>query len=114
MRNQDFEKAPNVDGERGRKRKKEIKVPQGFFYKLTPQLQDSLVTFSRKHAESARADGRLALKAHDKEKLERREERVISLLNAAVDHYAYALELFDACDGRRSAPRANTTYNGQC
>ena len=30
------------------------------------------------------------------EKLARREERVITLLNKAVDQYAYAMELFEA------------------
>ena len=39
---------------------------------------------------------RLALAAHDEAKLARREERVITLLNRAVEDYAYAKELFKA------------------
>ena len=41
------------------------------------------------------------LKAHAKEKLAQREERLTTLVNAAVDRYAYALELFDAWRERR-------------
>ena len=47
----------------------------------------------------ARADGRVELKAHDDAKLQRREERLVTLLNAAVDRYVYAIELFDAWSG---------------
>ena len=38
---------------------------------------------------------------HDADKLARREERLIVQLNAAVDAYAYALELFDAWKAQR-------------
>ena len=98
MRNGDFDRTANVDHGRGRKRKKaEQELKGGFFWTgLTPELQSSLVEYTRKAAAGARAEGRRALKAHDDEKLQRREERLKTLLNAAVDHYAYALELFDA------------------
>ena len=69
----------------------------GFFYSgLTPELQQSLVEYTRQAAEGARAEGRRALKAHADEKLARREDRLQTLLNAAIEHYAYSMELFDA------------------
>ena len=64
-------------------------------------MRESLVEFSRHSLDGARKDGRVALAAHDAAKLARREERVTALLNAAVDHYAYALELFDAWTQQR-------------
>ena len=99
MRNGDFERARVADPVRGRKRTRDMQPEQldGFFHSgLTQELQQSLVEYARKAAEGARKDGRLALKEHDEEKLARREERLITMLNAAVDRYAYALELFDA------------------
>ena len=54
----------------------------------------------------AQSEGRLALKAHDEEKLERRADRLQTLLlTAAVERYAYALELF-LTHGWRSASAA--------
>ena len=75
----------------------------GFFWAgLNDRLRNSLVEFSRGSLAGARRDGRLALAAHDAAKLARREERVTALLNAAVDHYAYALELYDAWTQQRA------------
>eukprot|EP00966_Prymnesium_polylepis_P027388 633569-Prymnesium_polylepis.1 len=106
MRNGDFERARAADPVRGRKRARQQPPEQasdGFFHAgLTPQLQQSLVEFTRHAAADARVDGRLALTAHDQEKLARREERTITLLNAAVERYAYALELFDAWQAQRA------------
>lgn len=99
MRNHDFERAPNIAHDR-RKRKQsstEKPEPTGVFFHtgLTPELQESLVLYARHSAVAARAAGRAALAEQELEKLQRREERVIQLLNSAVEHYAYALELFD-------------------
>ena len=44
----------------------------------------------------ARIEGRKALAAHDTAKLKRREERLATALDAAVDYYAYSKELFEA------------------
>ena len=74
----------------------EVAPRGGFFYSLTKEMQQSLVEYARRAAKGARADGRVALQAHDADKLVRREERLTVLLNAAVDAYAYSLELFDA------------------
>ena len=52
-------------------------------------------------AGGARSGGRLALKAHDNEKLTRRADQLQTLLTAAVERYAYALELFDAWAAQR-------------
>jgi hypothetical protein len=74
----------------------------GFFHAgLTDELKESLVELARHEAPKARADGRAASVAHDQHKLAHREERVISMLNAAVEHYAYALELFKAWEAQR-------------
>ena len=106
MRNQDFERPPNVDHGRGRKAKLQPSAAEGsngFFHNgLTPELQESLVDYTRRAAEGARAAGREALKAHDEEKLKRREDRLEKLLNAAVEHYAYSLELFEAWKAQRA------------
>ena len=69
----------------------------GFFWAgLNDKLRESLVEFARRSLDGARKDGRKALAEHDAAKLARREKRVQALLNAAVEHYAYAQELFDA------------------
>ena len=49
-----------------------------------------------KEAEHARSEGRKALIEHDAAKLARREERLITALNAAVDYYAFGHELFES------------------
>ena len=110
MHNRDFERKPNIAHDRGRKRKADAEeaVRGGFYHTgLSPELQQSLVGFTRRAAEDSRADGRLALAAHDEEKLARREERVITMLNAAVEHYAYALELYDAWKAQRAKSSAD-------
>ena len=113
MRNGDFKRPANVDHGRGRKSKHQRAAAEssssaaegssGFFHSgLTPELQQSLVNYTRRAAEEARAEGRRALKAHADEKLARREDRLQTLLNAAIEHYAYALELFDAWKAQRA------------
>ena len=103
MRNHDFDRLANVAHDR-RKRKAdgaEVAPRGGFFYRLTKEMQQSLVEYARRSAKGARADGRVALQAHDADKLARREERLTVLLNAAVDAYAYSLELFEAWKEQR-------------
>ena len=101
MHNGDFERPLPVDQGRGRKRKAAgegaASTPSGFFYTgLTPELQWSLLEFTRREAVNARTAGREALQEQDAERLSRREERVITLLNKAVEHYAYSKELFQS------------------
>ena len=109
MRNQDFERPPNVDSSRGRKQKEQAEPEEqtgGFFHAgLTPELQQSLVNYSRRAVAGARVAGRLARRAHDDEKLARREDRLEKLLTAAVEHYARALELFDAWKAQRASSK---------
>ena len=90
MRNQDFARPANVDRTRARKQK-EPEEPEeqtgGFFHSgLSPELQESLIYYVRRTAEGARREGRLARKAHDDEKLARREDRLQKLLSAAIEH----------------------------
>ena len=56
----------------------------------------------RRAADGARRNGRAALREQEAEKLSRREERVITLLNKAVEHYAYAKECFEAWQTQRA------------
>jgi hypothetical protein len=99
-RNCDFELPVNVAHDRRKRKQAAPEARGGFFWTgLTDELRASLVSAVRKQAESARADGRVALAEHDEAKLERREERVITLLNAAVEYYAHAKELFKAWYG---------------
>ena len=61
---------------------------------------------ARREAPAARKDGRLAQAEQDTERLARREERVITLLKATVDAYAYNKELFQRWEaqGARNQP----------
>ena len=99
--NQDFDQPLNVASDR-RKRKSDAPEPSvggGFFWcnkLMTDELRSSLVSAVRKESESARIEGRKALAAHDTAKLKRREERLATALDAAVDYYAYSKELFEA------------------
>ena len=98
--NRDFDQPINVASDR-RKRKAGTPDPSpsgGFFWSdaLTVELRASLVSAVRKEAEHARTEGRKALAEHDAAKLARREERLITALNAAVDYYAFGHELFES------------------
>ena len=99
--NHDFDMPLNVASDR-RKRKADAPEPSihgGFFWSnslMTDELRASLVSAVRKEAENARSEGRKALAEHDAAKLARREERLITALNAAVDYYAYGHELFES------------------
>ena len=112
MHNGDFERPLPVDQGRGRKRKAAgegaASTPSGFFYTgLTPELQWSLVEFTRREAVNARTAGRGALQEQDAERLSRREERVITLLNKAVEHYAYSKEIFQSWQTQRAKSAAD-------
>ena len=50
---------------------------------------------ARRRLPDALKEGRAEVLSHDQEKLLRREEAVQRQLNAAVERYAAALELFD-------------------
>ena len=104
MRNHDYDRPANVAHDRRKSKADSAKAAPtgGFFHTgLTRELQRSLVEYARRAAKGARVDGRVALKEHDADKLARREERLTTLLNAAVDAYAYALELFAAWQAQR-------------
>ena len=106
-RNHDFDRPHNIAHDR-RKRKEgaseEAPPAGGFFWTgLNDHLRESLVEMGRRTAKAARADGRVALELHDAHKLAHREARVIKMLNAAVDHYAHAMELFNAWSGPQRA-----------
>ena len=104
MRNHDFERAPNVIK---RKRTDADDAPPpiaGFFHRLpSDRLRQSLVSFARHEAPRARKAAQFDLAEHDNAKLARREERVVLLLNKAVEDYAYSKELFIAWGGKHSA-----------
>ena len=105
MRNRPFERAPNVASDRRKRRQGEGEAADGIFHRLRKdplqqsRLQQSLVSYVRKEAVAARKLERDDLAAHDAAQLERREERVISLLKKAVEDYAYSKELFRAWNG---------------
>lgn len=104
MRNGDFERAENLNWvKRPREESAKSEQSAGFFHAgLNDELRESLVELARHEAPTTRADGRAASAAHDQHKLAHREERVITMLNAAVEHYAYALELFKAWEAQRA------------
>lgn len=95
----DFEMAPIVAHDRRRAKAAAVMdssvVTDGYFWSvLNEQMQESLVEMARYNAEDARRAGREALREQDEERMARREERVVQLLNKAVDDYAYAKELY--------------------
>ena len=106
MRNHDFDTPPTTLSDRGKRKHEQIAHVGGFFYTgLSSELQQSLVTYARRSAEAARDAGRAALRAQAAEKMERREERVLTLLKKHVEQYAYAMELYEAWaapDGERA------------
>ena len=67
----------------------------GFFWRLAAPMRGSLVAVTRHELPASLKEGRAEKLSHDQEKLQRREEAVVRQLNAAVDRYAAALELFD-------------------
>ena len=67
----------------------------GFFWRLAAPLRGSLVSMARHELPARLKEGRVDKLSHDEEKLQRREEAVQRQLNATVDRYAAALELFD-------------------
>ena len=90
MRNQDFERPSTVISDRRKRKHARAEHAGGFFYNgLTPELRSSLVDYTRRAADGARADGRAALQAQEAEKLARREDHITVLLNKAVEQYAY-------------------------
>ena len=94
MRNHDFDRPPAVVSDRRKRKHEKAAHVGGFFYSgLSVELQESLVEYTRHAAAPARQAGREALIAQDEEKLDRREERVITQLNKHIDQYAYAMEL---------------------
>ena len=104
--NHDFDQPINVASDR-RKRKADAPDPSllgGFFWSdaLTDELRASLVSAVRKEAEHARTAGRKALADHNEAKLARREERLVTALNAAVDYYAYGHELYESWQTQRA------------
>ena len=109
MRNHDFDTPPTILSDRGKRKHEQKAHAGGFFYTgLSVELQESLVTYVRRSADTARDAGRAALKAQDAEKMARREERVITLLKKHVEQYAYAMELYDAW-AAPGGERARTT-----
>lgn len=93
----------NLSGLAQQMRNHDFERPSGIFHRLPERLQKSLVSFARHEAPRARKAAREDLAEHDEAKLQRREERVISLLNKAIEDYAYSKELFAAWQGANAA-----------
>jgi hypothetical protein len=96
MRNRDFETPSTVLSDRRKRKHERSAHVGGYFYSLTPELQESLVAYARREAEPARKAHRAALAKQAAAKLARREDRVQTLLVKAVEQYAHAKELFAA------------------
>eukprot|EP00966_Prymnesium_polylepis_P332779 7388258-Prymnesium_polylepis.1 len=110
MRQHDFDTPPTIVSDRGKRKHERSAHSGGFFYTgLSEKLQESLVEYARREADPARKEEREAHTAQDAEKLARREERVVTLLNNHIDKYAHAQELFAAWakpGGRRARTKA--------
>lgn len=106
----DFEMAPFVASDRRHAKAVEPELGGGgehadgyFWTVLNERLRESLVEMARHGAKEATCAGREALKEQDLERLSRREERVVELLNKTVDEYAYAKELFQQWTRQRAS-----------
>jgi len=114
MHTHDFELPPNIAHDRRRAKAAAPDFVGGFFHtglneksaEAGERLRESLVLMARREAPAARKDGRLAQAEQDAERLARREERVITLLKATVDAYAYNKELYQRWEaqGARNPP----------
>ena len=98
----DFDRPARVVSDR-RKRKATASPPEppekpalGFFWTLDTELKHSLVNMARCELAPALSKARLERQQHDEEKLSKREQAVQRQLNAVVEQYAEALELFQA------------------
>ena len=67
----------------------------GLFWALATDLRNSLIEMAHRELPNALKVGRKEKQGHDQEKLLRREEAVQKLLNATVERYAAAIELYD-------------------
>lgn len=107
--------APIVAHDRRRAKKSELdssahqpETPMDGYYwtVLNERLRESLVEMARHGAKEATISGREALKEQDLERLSRREEAIVELLNKTVDEYAYAKELFKQWTTQRATTAA--------
>ena len=73
----------------------------GAFWGLSSALRTSLVTTARHRLKASLEQARTEKEKHDEEKLARREEAVQRQLDATIDAYAAALELFDMWRAQR-------------
>lgn len=110
----DFEMAPLVAHDRRRSKKTESgsalpEAPMDGYYwaHLNERLRESLVEMARHEAKNAAQAGCEALKEQDLERLSRREEAIVELLNKTVDEYAYAKELFQQWTTQRATSAAD-------
>ena len=87
-----------VSDRRKRKRAEEpaARAPKpGFFWRLSPEARSALMEMARRELKPAISQAAKDRRKHDDEKLKRREEALTRQLNAAVERYAEALELYD-------------------
>ena len=110
MRMGDFDGVAPILSDRRKRKATEAEPPAqaGFFHRMAEPLKHSLIETGRIHRADARAAGRAALVAHDEAKLARREERTITLLNAAVEAYACASQPLPPPHLTSSTPRSFT------
>mmetsp|Transcript_24056 Transcript_24056/g.59701 ORF Transcript_24056/g.59701 Transcript_24056/m.59701 type:complete len:566 (-) Transcript_24056:199-1896(-) len=75
---------------------------EGFYWRLPESMRESLVDMARLGAEDARKEGRKAMEEHGEHKLSSREERLQAALDAVIEKYARAKELFAAWRAQRA------------
>ena len=101
----DFDRALTVVSDRRKRKQGGAEPPaqkDGFFWSvLDGKLRCALVEMARHGLAHAQAEARSEKQMHDEEKLARREEALTRQLNAAVERYAEALELFEAWQTQR-------------
>ena len=92
----DFDRSVTIVNDR-RKRKSDAEQEKklGFFWTLRAELRESLGLVARRDLPEALKQDRADRRAHDAEKLKRREEAVQRQLQSAADKFAESLELFD-------------------
>ena len=116
----DFDRPTRVVSDR-RKRKHSTEnepaeaAPLGFFWRLSSELQHSLINMARHELNGALANHRKERRQHDDEKLSKREQAVQRQLNAVVEKYAEALDLFAGwqAQGWRDGPATDRGLEGK-
>ena len=111
----DFDRAKNVVSNK-RKQLGDGEAPRdGFYWRQSSELRRAIIELARKERVNAVKQDRADRRAHDDEKLARREEAVQRTLESVVERYAAAKEFYDqwAAQGARTPAQLDEQLQGR-